>query len=410
MMSRFAANHRLPPARSGGPRSGMRSSYSQLLMCVGVCLIPLSAVAQNAPDPQSADKPAAERVRAESPELKAATDALREHLKKMREVLVRFNTSSSKEDDLQFKQQWKELEQAGRPLHTRVVEAALAEYTSDPASKKPIADMLWRILERNGELDRYEGMLPVAEALLANNYPEEDLQRLATMTAFATCDFGALRPQLNELTIDGQAPPMLVSLGQELNKLDQLWQEELKYREQDAQGEPLPRVLMKTTKGDVEFELFENQAPETVANFIHLVESGFYDGLNFHRVIEHFMAQGGCPTGDGTGGPGYTIYNEAQKPNARKFFRGSLGMALAQDPNSGGSQFFVTYIPTYQLNGNFTVFGRVIAGMDVVCNLERINPDEKKEEGEPPVIPDEIIGMEVVRKRAHEYAPRKVQP
>jgi cyclophilin family peptidyl-prolyl cis-trans isomerase len=245
---------------------------------------------------------------------------------------------------------------------------------------------------------------------LANNYPKDELLSMATMTAFGLSDFDALRPMLSQLKNDGNAPPQLMGLQQELAEVEKLWQEELAAREQDSQGEPLPRVLMHTTKGDVEIELYENQAPETVGNFIHLIESGFYEGLTFHRVLEHFMAQTGCPTGDGTGGPGYTIYNEAQKPGARKFFRGTLGLALAQNPDTGGSQFFITYLPTYQLNGGFTAFGRVVSGMEVICNIERINPDVKKEEGEPAVIPDEIISIEVVRKRSHEYSPNKVRP
>jgi cyclophilin family peptidyl-prolyl cis-trans isomerase len=363
------------------------------------------------------NEPPPERVRPETAELKQATDALREHLKKMREVLVLYNTnltndldkSSLSDRDRQLKQQWFELERAGLPLHAKLHEAALAEYLMDPEKKTAIADMLWRLLERNSEIDYYEGMLPIAQALLANNYRQEKLLPIATMTAFATCDFDALRPMLNQLVVDGNAPPMLIGLQQDLARVEQLWQAELAARQQDAQGEPLPRVVMHTTKGDIEIELFEDQAPETVGNFVHLIESGFYEGLTFHRVIEHFMAQTGCPTGDGTGGPGYTVYNESHKPGARNFFRGTLGLALAQEPNTGGSQFFITYLPTYQLNEGFTAFGRVISGMHVVSNLERINPEEKKEEGEPAPIPDEIISIEVLRKRDHEYTPHKVR-
>ncbi len=367
--------------------------------------IPWTASAQEPP----VAGPPPERVRPETPELKAATDELREHLKKMREVLVRYNTNISVVKDSEYHRQWLELEREGVPIHRRLVEAALAEYQSDPANKTAIADMLWRILERNVEDDRYEGMQPVAQALMAHNYPQEKLHATATMTAFANCDFEVLKPLLNELIIDGKASPQLQGLQQDLTQLEKDWQGELAAREQDLQGEPLPRVMMHTSKGDVEFELFENQAPETVANFISLIESGFYDGLTFHRVLEHFMAQTGCPTGDGTGGPGYMIYNETNKPGARKFFRGTLGLALAQAPDSGGSQFFVTFLPTYQLNDGFTAFGRVVSGMEVLSNIARINPDEEKEEGAPAVMPDEIVSIEVLSKRDHEYKPNKVQ-
>ncbi len=94
-----------------------------------------------------------------------------------------------------------------------------------------------------------------------------------------------------------------------------------------------------------------------MGNFISLVDSGFYDGLTFHRVLKGFMAQGGCPKGDGTGDPGYSIYCEVNQENARKHFRGSLSMANA-GKDTGGSQFFLTFLPTPNLNGKHTVFRR----------------------------------------------------
>lgn len=384
-----------------------------LLPCIACCaylalVISGLAVPICSAQPPPKDEPPAERVRPESAKLKAATTDMREHLKKMREVVVRFNTDRVAEKDREYNRQWIELTQSGEAIHRRMVEAALAEYQSDPANKTAIADMLWRILDRNANEDRFEGMLPVAQALMANKYPQEKLLSVAALTAFAVCDFAALKPLVNELVSTGQASPLMQALQQNLAQLEKEWQAELAAREKDAQGEPLPRVMLHTTKGDIEIELFENQAPETVANFISLIEADFYEGHAFHRVLEHFMAQTGCPTGDGTGGPGYTIYNEADKPGARRFFRGTLGLALAQDPNSGGSQFFISFLPTFQLNGGFTAFGRVVSGIEVLGNLARIDPDKPKEEDEPKAIPDEIISIEVLSKRAHEYKPNKV--
>jgi cyclophilin family peptidyl-prolyl cis-trans isomerase len=143
-----------------------------------------------------------------------------------------------------------------------------------------------------------------------------------------------------------------------------------------------------------------------VGNFINLVESGFYDGLKFHRVLPGFMAQGGCPKGDGTGGPGYSIYCECNQPNHRKHFRGSLSMAKSAAANTGGSQFFITFAPTPHLDGKHTVFGRVIEGMDVLSKLQRIDPTGQQAPAY--VEPDTIISAEVVRKRDHEYLPTKV--
>lgn len=114
--------------------------------------------------------------------------------------------------------------------------------------------------------------------------------------------------------------------------------------------------------GEVKIDLFEKDAPNTVANFEKLANSGFYDGLTFHRVIPGFVAQGGCPRGNGTGGPGYTINCEI---NPNKHERGSLAMAHA-GPNTGGSQFYVVYKPQPHLDGVHTVFGKVTEGMELV--------------------------------------------
>jgi cyclophilin family peptidyl-prolyl cis-trans isomerase len=119
-----------------------------------------------------------------------------------------------------------------------------------------------------------------------------------------------------------------------------------------------------TNLGGFSIELFEDRAPATTKNFIDLAEKGFYDGLMFHRVIEGFMIQGGCPQGTGTGGPGYKIADEFH-PGLRHDEPGILSMANA-GPNTGGSQFFITLAPTPWLDNRHAVFGRVKDGMDVV--------------------------------------------
>ena len=118
-----------------------------------------------------------------------------------------------------------------------------------------------------------------------------------------------------------------------------------------------------TARGPIRVELAADKAPLTVANFVNLARRGFYDGLNFHRVIPDFMIQGGCPQGTGTGGPGYKFEDEAR--NGLTHERGVLSMANA-GPNTNGSQFFITHIATGWLDGKHTVFGKVIDGLDVV--------------------------------------------
>jgi peptidyl-prolyl cis-trans isomerase B (cyclophilin B) len=129
----------------------------------------------------------------------------------------------------------------------------------------------------------------------------------------------------------------------------------------------MSEMTMTTNKGDIVFEMFDDDAPVTVGNFRKLADDGFYDGLGFHRVITDFMIQGGCPQGTGTGGPGYTFEDEF---NQHKIERGALAMANA-GPNTNGSQFFiVTTEAAPWLDGKHTVFGKVTNGMDAVDSIE----------------------------------------
>jgi cyclophilin family peptidyl-prolyl cis-trans isomerase/thioredoxin-related protein len=168
-----------------------------------------------------------------------------------------------------------------------------------------------------------------------------------------------------------------------------LWkaEEEIRAKEKTADNNPI--IEIKTDKGTIKVELFEDSAPNTVANFISLVEKKFFDGLKFHRVIPGFMIQGGDPNGDGSGGPGYS-FNDELSDGYRRHFTGSLSMANS-GPNTNGSQFFITHVPTSWLNGRHVVFGRVIEGLDVIYQIAG---------------GDKIVGATVLRKRAHIYEPK----
>src|SRR3982751_5849790 len=136
----------------------------------------------------------------------------------------------------------------------------------------------------------------------------------------------------------------------------------------------MTNATMETNHGTIELELFPDDAPKTVDNFVKLAEDGFYDGVIFHRVIEGFMIQGGDPTGTGTGGPGYQFEDEA---NDHGVERGALAMANA-GPNTNGSQFFVVTAEACPwLNGKHTVFGRVTSGMDVVDAISKLPTDAR---------------------------------
>lgn len=149
------------------------------------------------------------------------------------------------------------------------------------------------------------------------------------------------------------------------------------------------RAIMHTDKGDIQIELFAAQAPKTVNNFVFLAREGFYNGTTFHRVIGGFMAQGGDPTGTGTGGPGYRFADEQSALALKHEGEGILSMANA-GPNTNGSQFFLTYGPTPHLNGKHAVFGRVVGGMNVAKSIRERDPQRDRQPG------DRLISVEII--------------
>ncbi|MDO4551576.1 MAG: peptidylprolyl isomerase [Planctomycetia bacterium] len=164
-------------------------------------------------------------------------------------------------------------------------------------------------------------------------------------------------------------------------------------------------MLLKTTKGNILLELFEKEAPNTVANFIFLVEKKFYEDSPFHSVIPGFVAQTGSSAKTGEPDPGYRIACECEKPGARKHFRGSVSMALS-GKDTGGSQFFICLTPTNELDGVNTVFGRVIQGWDALSELTPMDPGNP----DPMAEMDKIISAEVVRKtEGVKYRPKVIR-
>ena len=145
----------------------------------------------------------------------------------------------------------------------------------------------------------------------------------------------------------------------------------------------MTQATLHTSEGPIEIELFPEEVPKTVENFTKLASDGFYDGLSFHRVIPDFMIQGGCPVGDGTGGPGYTFEDET---SGHPVARGALAMANA-GPNTNGSQFFiVTADACPWLDGKHTVFGRVVEGQDIVDRISQVDRDGRDKPTTPVTI------------------------
>jgi cyclophilin family peptidyl-prolyl cis-trans isomerase len=267
--------------------------------------------------------------------------------------------------------------------------------------------------------DQYEKALPILKTLIDGGEALKDprIWLWAGDSAYCLNEFDLAEEYLTrarEAGLLGDSPPgregdpatRAWQLGaQALGSIPQLkhdWQGESEIRDREAATDNLPRVKLETSQGDVVIELFEDEAPQAVASFLSLVKKGYYDGIVFHRVLPQFMAQGGDPTGSGSGGPGYSIRCECHDPNYRRHFRGSLSMAHA-GRDTGGSQFFLTFVPTSFLNGRHTVFGRVVEGMENAAALKRIDP-----QGFDSSKPDKIVKATVLRDRGHAYTFEKL--
>jgi cyclophilin family peptidyl-prolyl cis-trans isomerase len=261
--------------------------------------------------------------------------------------------------------------------------------------------------------DNYERALPIIKLLVDSKSDDKRLPLWGFTAAFALNDYDLAETYLQQAQANGiladpasledptdkAAMGMIMQYAGLLPQYRELWAKEQQIRAAEAAADDLPRVRFETSKGDIVIELFENEAPQSTANFITLVKKGFYNGVTFHRVMPQFMAQGGDPEGTGAGGPGYSINCECYAPNYRHHFRGSLSMALEPSGrDTGGSQFFLTFLPTPHLDGKHTVFGRVVAGMEVLGDLQKRNPVSPGG-----VVPDKIIKAEVLRDRGHEY-------
>ena len=258
------------------------------------------------------------------------------------------------------------------------------------------------VLQSAMQADDPKKALSLVKTLDDAGKTNEELLLTGATAAMITSELDMAEKFLKAAKEAGMSDDKIASLQKAIDHERPKVNAEMSTRATEEKADDLPRVKIETTKGTIIVELFENQAPNTVANFISLVESHFYDGTPFHRVIPQFMAQGGDPTGTGTSGPGYTIDCECELPNARKHFLGSLSMAHA-GKDTGGSQFFLTFRPTEHLDGRHTVFGRVIKGFDVLPKITRTEGPQARP------TQDKIISAEIIRKRDHAYEPKKSQ-
>ena len=333
-----------------------------------------------------------------------------ENAARFREIFIRLNEirhyflhSENNAEVLEYQQEWIDLKAEGEEKILAMQRVAVPLYLEEPNMTSMNYRFLFNMLVESVEKRHYYTGYRLALLLRETVGYADELQQIVAVGAFMNHQYDEFEAFTNSVD-----PSDLVSQHQELlyvlDDMKAKWAKEKPIREAEAVQDDLPQVVLRTTAGDVVVELFENEAPNTVANFISLVEDGFYDGLNFHRVLPGFVAQGGCPLGTGTGHPGYRIQCECLEENSRKHFMGSLSMAHA-GRDTGGSQFFITLTPQPALDGEHTVFGRVIKGMENVEQFGLVNPEELKGDEVTTVIKE----AKVLRKRDHDYEPKTLE-
>jgi cyclophilin family peptidyl-prolyl cis-trans isomerase len=387
----------------------MRCCFASALMVLQAALLAGIAPAQQESTQQESAQPetvAADPAEDASPATRFAAvhrewTALDKRLNELQQTYAATTAPAAREE---IKKQYEELVGRSSELLPQLRTAAIAAYEAAPNQNADVLRTLIGVVAYEFRRDDYEAALELARTLEGHGCTEAVLYAVAGAAAYNADDYDTAEKWLkiaNEAgKLDANGKEMLAELPEQRRK----WQAEQAIRTKEAEADDLPRIKLTTSKGEIVVELFENEAPQTVGNFVSLVESEFYDGVVFHRVLPGFMAQGGDPTGTGSGGPGYHIYCECNRDDARNHFRGTLSMAHA-GPDTGGSQFFLTFRPTTHLNGRHTAFGRVIEGHDVLAKIQRRDPNSAS----PPQA-DKIITAKVLRKRDHMYQPTKVEP
>ena len=290
----------------------------------------------------------------------------------------------------------------GADLLLRMMAASERAYQSEPSNLE-VQELLSVLAETCLKSDRYE-----------------DAQRIALLLAEQTGDAGAYRQafQASLQLLDLTALDRCYEQLQQAEAVDEQTQEgwdyvtrirpqverEMQLRQQEASADDLPRVIMQTSRGDVIIELFEDQAPNSVAHFLSLVARGFYDGQQFFRVETGFAAVSGCPNNNGTGGSGYEVLNEYDREDRRLPMHGTISLADQYGQGRSSSQFFIALnTRTVQESpSKNTVIGRVISGMAAIERLKRVHPETT----EPEFVRDTITRARVMRQRDHSYEPQ----
>lgn len=349
-------------------------------------------------------------------EFKKASDEWRDVLTEINAVTIRYqNATDSQLSEL--RQRHRELESQARLQFRDLFGQAVKITQQSPGVDGDVTDFLSRATQYRFNRDNYEMTGEAAEALMQVLEQGRGLPEIAGVSYWATNQHERARPFLEQAVGMGLLDEKSRGVLESLERLEQAWKVEQEKLEAEAKANDLPRVSFQTTRGEIVVELFENEAPNTVANFIRLVEEGTYRNIPFYQVLAGRVALAGDVRVD-PATMGFVIADENKTPDARAAFRGYLAMTklptppesveLKTYPNSASSHFFMTYRPIMGTNAEHTIFGRIIEGIEHFTALTRVDPSKEKKEGEEEEKPDYILEAEVIRKRPHDYEPNRI--
>lgn len=316
------------------------------------------------------------------------------------------------EESYDWKDKWREGKEKTNHILADFRATACRIYGSDSPQPESLDSIMEAVVKDMYASNQLQDLHIAYEKMLAADPDDTKLKKELGMIYLKTNRFRQAHDMLNSIdpakigVFENSDRNLLLFLPRLIGAYGQ----ELQIREKEKQADDLPRVEIVTSGGKMVIELFENEAPETVANFISLVEAGHYENAIFHRVIPNFMAQcGGVTEHNSPKRIDYTINDEFKNANFRRHFSGSLSMANASKPNSGQAQFFITLAPTPFLDGKHTVFGTVIEGAATYQRIALTHNLSEKNDAEPidSAVPDKILSAKVLRKRDHAYQPTK---
>ncbi len=332
----------------------------------------------------------------------------RETIKQIRKIHFEYVAASNEDEARKLRKKWVQLRVIGRQQLDDLAQSATTLFDQLDNPPRDLLAFIHRIQSKllfdGSPLRAYD----IGHMILKKMPNDKESLMITAKAAIRLNHFEEAEQMAESLGVAMQRGLDRVdtSLFSKIDDLKTSFQRELEFRTAEAEADDLPRVRLVTNKGEIIVELFENEAPTAVGNFLALVEQEKYNGMLFNRIIKDILALTGQFYKDGGFAPViYTIKDECGREDARSHFRGSLSMAKTEEANSGYIQFFICERALPHLDGEHTVFGRIISGKDVFesLSISHFTTDENEEEKLPNVVLDYIISAEVIRKRDHEY-------